>query len=88
MNSGALTAALPASIPVGSYTIEIADPTYGTATAPGSLTVVAAPVATPRRQRDADADRDRSPRTAAPDGQHLQRQSVEHLSRRHDDVHD
>ncbi|MFN8452393.1 MAG: CARDB domain-containing protein [Anaerolineae bacterium] len=46
VNSGALTAALPASIPVGSYTIEIADPTYGTATAPGSLTVVAAPVAT------------------------------------------
>lgn len=46
VNSSALTAALPASIPVGAYLIKVADPTSGTASAPGTLAVVAA-TATP-----------------------------------------
>lgn len=45
VNSSALTAALPTSLPAGVYAIELNDPTYGTATAPTSLTVSAAVVA-------------------------------------------
>jgi len=42
INSGALTATLPTNIPAGVYSIEVADLTYGTAIAPGYLTVQAA----------------------------------------------
>ncbi|MCB9450238.1 MAG: hypothetical protein H6672_02295 [Anaerolineaceae bacterium] len=44
VNNGALTATLPANLPAGQYTIEANDPTYGLATAPNPLTVVAAAV--------------------------------------------
>jgi hypothetical protein len=46
VNSGALTATLPANIPASQYTIEVSDPTYGTATAPNTLTVVQTATAT------------------------------------------
>jgi len=45
INSGALTAALPANIPTGQYTIEVSDPAYGTASATNTLTVKAAATA-------------------------------------------
>ncbi|MBK8026908.1 MAG: hypothetical protein IPK19_37355 [Chloroflexi bacterium] len=41
VNAGALTSALPAGIPPGTYAIEIIDPVGGIATAPGSLTILA-----------------------------------------------
>jgi hypothetical protein len=45
VNSGALTAILPSTLPAGQYSVEVSDPTYGTATAPNTLRVVAASVA-------------------------------------------
>ncbi len=46
VNSGAMTAALPSSLPAGIYYIEISDPANGTATVPTTLTVNAAAVVT------------------------------------------
>lgn len=43
VNSSALTAAVPTSVPVGVYTIEVSDPERGSATSPTSLTVQAIP---------------------------------------------
>ncbi|MBI1276679.1 MAG: hypothetical protein GC179_00990 [Anaerolineaceae bacterium] len=45
VNTGALTAALPANLPAGVYTVEVSDSTYGTANSPVTLTVNAAAVA-------------------------------------------
>jgi len=44
VNSGALTAALPTSLPAGIYTVEVSDSAYGTANSPVTLTVNAAAV--------------------------------------------
>jgi len=44
VNNSALTASLPNSLPVGVYTVEVSDSTYGTANAPTTLTVNAATV--------------------------------------------
>ncbi|GAB4453581.1 MAG: hypothetical protein Kow00120_23510 [Anaerolineae bacterium] len=43
VNSTALTAALPASIPVGQYQVEVIDPVGGAATSPNALRVIAPP---------------------------------------------
>ncbi len=43
VNSGALTAALPAIIPAGTYGIEVSDPVGGSATSPGTLTILPRP---------------------------------------------
>jgi hypothetical protein len=48
INAGSLTAALPSSVPTGTYLIEVSDPIHGTAMAPTILSVVSPPVtATP-----------------------------------------
>jgi hypothetical protein len=44
INSSAITAVLPSTLPAGWYAVEISDPTHGTATAPNTLTVLAAAV--------------------------------------------
>ncbi|MFN8451984.1 MAG: hypothetical protein U0521_26175 [Anaerolineae bacterium] len=43
VNSGALTAVLPADLPTGTYGIEVSDPLGGTAASPNTLTVNAPP---------------------------------------------
>lgn len=43
IHSGALTASVPAGIPAGQYTIEVADPANGSATAPASLNITQPP---------------------------------------------
>lgn len=44
INSSALTAKLPSTIPVGWYAVEVSDPTRGTVMAPNMLTVLVEPV--------------------------------------------
>ncbi|MBZ0297636.1 MAG: hypothetical protein K8L99_34080 [Anaerolineae bacterium] len=47
INSGALTALLPSTVPAGRYDVEISDPTNGTVTAPNTLRVQSAVTETP-----------------------------------------